>query len=254
MERLREFVPIDEVESDVVRCAVNFPSWVDITRIGLDLQEVETLCRLAGIKSLTITSSDQEKSQSVPMVIGHDASGAAVGGFAESKTQTQALAISPHAQKEHEIFMRKQAEFIDVVLNLNNQAMMEKCARSPEAWANLLDQELCSALQSAGLKHLCAFGNEEKFALIMLVVFGIIGSFPSSLEDIAKYSAFFTAEMYVTFNVFSSYLFKKAGIDSRLSVINLAGAELDRAAIFYIRLLTKNLVQVIQSDQPQIAE
>jgi hypothetical protein len=265
-----ELVPIDEVSSPVVKVALDLPGWVNQKEIGVDLARLENLCAWAGIKTLTLSVNDDEApSHGRPITIGIDKNGQLLGGFEESAVKTHSISVGPLDDDTS----LKCESFIDVNITLNSKALTDfvrehgkKGARSPEAWAKILDQELRTALKEAGLKHLMTRGKIESISALVAASGPIIGAIESAglgattsfilsiagllvVEQIAL-----NAVRYIRLkNIYEAFLkLEEAAKYSyetpnkpRPSIIGAAGIELDRAIVFSIMVETKALIKQI---------
>src|SRR5437773_240279 len=80
------YIPITEISSPKVSINLNLPPWIDPDKIGLNLNRLETFCRIGGIGHLIIAGvTGEETSSTVPMIVGMNEQGGAYAGKAEAK-------------------------------------------------------------------------------------------------------------------------------------------------------------------------
>src|SRR6266567_8242160 len=80
-ERQPKFVPLPDVESETVRILDNLPEFVDREQIGVNVRGIERLCRVGGIRSLTLVGKwDGDTTTYTPTIVGVNKNGEGVAG------------------------------------------------------------------------------------------------------------------------------------------------------------------------------
>lgn len=247
--------PIDNVESDVVKVSLKFPANIGVSKkIGLDVEHLEKLCKLAGIGSLKITSHS-EKDGGRAVIIGTQEDGSAVGGF-EKTTTPKKSKILPGAPNS--LGLWRIGIWENVEISVDFTAIQEKIAQSPkglldvEAWINILDGEIKREIMLIGSKALLQL--EKDIELIKIVIFSIvlgeIAAFTFPHPNLRTFIEGLAASILMV-NILKSTHNKiearrgNIEVDNRLSIMNLFGLELDRAAVFLIRAQIQPLIKKI---------
>jgi len=252
MSKERTLVPISEVESNIVSVSGSgFPDFLDVNRIGVDVNQVESICRLAGLKSLKIVfiSKEVDEGLSIGSV---GAAGAATAGMSVSATRTKDYDLSAHEQDF------KCLTYFSGTIRLNILEVRKRieasgqALRSMDAWGEELNRDLVSelrrlsrqALLSLGVLDVCGKGPG---LLWILAISSKYDGMPGLQLYESLFLYFFLLFLCVNFSIFSLRPSGNNLKDVRQSFFNLFGMELDRWLIAQGRLrLGRKLIGVIE--------
>ncbi len=177
-----DLVPITEVCSPIVQVSIPFPDWVDSDRIGFNLKRVHRLCRIGGIRQLSIIGeSGEETSSSIPMIVGMNEQGGAYAGKAKIKevaTHMDTFNSNTPEATPHAVIWANGS------INLNLDEITQRIrggerwnnnARSVDAWTHYLDKTVREGISSIGWNHLTHVNKEYFMSTYMkfLILSGV---------------------------------------------------------------------------------
>ncbi|MFA5821250.1 MAG: hypothetical protein WC873_04115 [Candidatus Gracilibacteria bacterium] len=258
MGKERELLPIGdgldvyegaEAESRRVRIDLqHLPEFLDANSLVVDIQRLFTLMRVAGIGFLNVvTTDDRSGDGSVPMVVGVDANGQAVGGHGKRVTdkpdfdvnETGETVIGGKNAKEIGITVRLNFDDIVAMIGAKNERI-----NSVEAWSKVMDDNLKHALKIAGLNHLMDINKSDLIAFLLLFSLIYFQGMPIDIFSVS-WTVFVSSPM---FRLLEKFLLKKDKGKTRLSVCNISGIEIDRAIILFLMLRSRQLIHSVVPD------
>lgn len=241
--------PLDQVESDIVHIRLPLPVGVDSARIGIDMVRLETLCRVAGIRQLSIAREDGIDSTKTSITgINQDGSATGIGESQKTKSASE-HGMNPGISKPF-ISTNVRITIDTDELGKTVTENYPQGARSIPGWSQELQKLILTHLRKEGTSFLLS-GNKDDFSreakvLSYFALFGIIlhhNIIPSIIVNMLT----FKTAMYA-----SSLFAKKARPDIyvRNPILSVGGCEWDRALLFLGMILnTRNLIREIREEE-----
>lgn len=181
------FIPINRINSPVVRIDVPLPQFVDTGQIGVDLRRVHALCWLGGLRHLRVEKAGgREDEETTPMVVGVAGDGGAYAGGAVVKKAKpfhfDDYELGSPASELNFLSVPHATVWADGKIQLDLEAMSKRIiedkrykgnARSSEAWARLLNKALKEGIANIGINHLLyGVRKTEMLYLLFLTLMG----------------------------------------------------------------------------------
>ena len=223
----------------------HLPDCIDPNSLVVDIRRLFTLMRVVGIASLDVmTTDDRSDNASVPMIVGFDANGQAVGGRAKGSTYRPDVDID---RGETGLLKNKIAEIrVRIKLNVDDivAAISQKNEKSSsvDVWSKMVDDNLKCALKYAGLGYLLNFNNRDVSAFLTAIFAYFLVSKPSTINIhviVVSLSALVCSQ---NFRLLDKLIGKK---DERASVLSILGVEFDRAIILLLMLRSRRLISSV---------
>lgn len=219
-------------------------------QIVVNAARIRKLCDMAGIENFEIDGTDSLEENLG--IFGVDANGAAVGSFVASKLYEADLI--PRLS----VFAHKCCQTVDLKVNLDKEELASQVEddKSAEDWARKLDRVVREVLLRKGLRHLMKLNKENAVILMAIVCAGsFVGSLFSASVQLSNNTALadplapiivIGMSCGITYSGINA-LFYATSPSSRLSIINIAGAEIDRAVILSAMCLRGRLFDIVNS-------
>lgn len=271
-------VPIQKIKSDIVDLNIAFPRGLDVSRIGIDIVQLETLCKVAGISRFIIETRKSHVDEISPGL-----------GFLESlylgdtsesaKDMRRGFSEDPEFRKtlndiarEVEKRMNQRSVFKKVWSSISNTAVnavlgerkvqrergivssfdeqglfsflsaQEHGATSPEAWVKFLNHIILRKIKGEGTQWLLTPTGRNIFGDICQLLFMTWIVSPIDPNRISLFAILSTLVLCFP------NLFDKETKPERLSFLSLGGVELEEALVLWIKILqTRQLVGIITS-------
>lgn len=247
-EAKTKFVPIDQIQSERLRVDLQLPPFIPVHQIGVNVGRVRFLCNIAGIDHLRVESVSQGTSGFIPVIVGMDDQGSAVAGRVGLKTEVRTFSTETDRLGNEIIDAEHPKRWTDAKVSLNTdevarqiQANPEISAglRSPEPWADVLNQSIKRCLIDEGTRHLILglraseWGATAFFWMYAGVMSSGVVLSPFSLRPHIPAFQEFLLQLMIGSAIWNGidYTFSrsKPGHPYRLSLIK--GPQLDRALI-----------------------
>ncbi|MBX4205981.1 hypothetical protein KW795_02180 [Candidatus Microgenomates bacterium] len=159
-----KFTPMPYAQTQRLRTAAELPFHIE-EEIGLNLESLNKLMQLGGIRHLRIENdTENKKTSKVSLGIsGMNNQGSAYGGVAV----TQMVPPSLDTVELTGGGQLKQAKWMDLTIKLNTQEMTQRMlqadqdVRQPENWARDLQKIVKKTVVGKSLKHLLSLGPYE---------------------------------------------------------------------------------------------
>ncbi len=171
-----KLVPISKIAPDVLSVNLPLPSYVDQNRIGVNVDRIEALCRLAGIRWLSVYSVDGgEASSFTPLIAGHDGSGSAYAAKTGTATQirpfeTRQVSVEDKSGDLPRELTRTDGDIminVDEVVNRIQTEKWEHGIRSTVAWTRYIDEVVRKGIIEIGTKHLTSGLNNIDYGFMV---------------------------------------------------------------------------------------
>ncbi|MEK7672720.1 MAG: hypothetical protein AAB373_02445 [Patescibacteria group bacterium] len=228
-ESQRDLVPLPDVESKILK--LDLPvQYVDPRQIGVRVQDIESMCKFAGIDAFEFSLSNDPAIENGKVEVGRYSNGA--------PTKTT---------KRYDYKCRVNRDEI-------NKVASAKGIHSPESWADVLDQKLKKILklvQKESLKDKTPrdfIYNMSDIGLLALPTLHTIWQSQNiDLSDSLSQGAILAASYKVLLNLVAHLINK----DSRIQFLNIDGVEVDRLIINEVihlcrSMMGKRLIEVIK--------
>lgn len=256
LEKEVDFVPVSSlnIPAERVFFAGNFPEWLDLDKIALNLKRTQTICNLGGIGTLIIWGSNEEEtSKSIPQIAGFNASGEAYASKAATATQAPTFNTrtgTPNSETSHpfrQIVAGITLNNNEIVQRIQNNRGSQGDVRSTDAWVHYINKSLGRGLENIGVKYLVAGLNRGDiletvidYTLPIPIIAGVYGF---KLVGESNSPDFTTPYLfYYGGSLFSTSL-RRVLNHGRLSLFY--GPQLDRAAMLVALTRTSKLVKLL---------
>lgn len=232
--------------------AGNFPEWLDLDKIALNLKRTQTICNFGGISTVVIYgTNDEETYKSIPQIAGFNSSGEAYASKVSTATQVllfDTISTPTNPEAEHP-YRQILAGIIlnnnEVVQRIQNDRGSKRNVRSTDTWAHYIDKSLGRGLENIGVKYLVTGLNRNE---ILFAVFTYILPIPilAGLHGFLKlagvsYSPEFTGYLFGYAGMLLPQSIERIRHQGRLSLF--FGPQFDRAAALVALTRTGKLVK-----------
>lgn len=243
----------DQRPSDKFIVDLNLPAYVDQDRIGVDLDRIYKLCKIAGIgRIVMIGEVGGETSTTIPQVVGMNSDGSAIASRSVVETDSPAFDSSSNPWSPDR---RTDNRLINISIKANIDEISMKIAdskegvRSTSGWARELDKGVRTPIRSLGTRNLVTTRPHISPDLWPLLnapgfMLNTINFPPDDLIDAVFYGSQFS--VYLISRA-QSKLMSKINDDHRFSLI--PGPQLDRAVWFSVVLASGKLIKDMYPDQ-----
>ena len=246
LSKKQQLIPVDEVESDVlidVSNTIRLPDWVDRSQVGINVEQIERICRVAGIKTVTIKTlndaSDAFEASDViedadiiqGMVEDMVESAYKIAGtdLEEKKAQQMSLTKSKRPERPLEIMCHESE--LTVILDMD--AIESKVNdKDIDAIMMVINTEVKNCLRTAGVT-------------MGVVGYNLIGAIATALiAVIGKKMGGIPTAILLPFlaSAIAGIVYEIKGKSPRFSLTGLTGMEIDRAIVVEYLSRTKNLI------------
>lgn len=133
-----DFIPINEVKSQKINVSIPFPEYLDVSKIGINVPRIQTLCQVGGLKHLSILGSSEEQT---PFT-----------GPAKNIITFDELDIRPHAAAWARGATNINMDWITREAEKNRTPTSD--TQLTKAWSVNLDRIVRSEIANLGWKHL----------------------------------------------------------------------------------------------------
>lgn len=262
-----KLTPISRVheESDRIRVAIPFPSWVESHRIGMDVSRTERLMNWGGISSLQVIGDpDGQRTAVMPITVGSTRSGARFAGMGAAKESTSLESLQSNMDGNHRWAFRN-AEWTSTKITLNlpeMQRMIDEkkgSLRKPESWTPNIDKALRRGIRKSGTEHLLTHFTPSQVLLNLwinvnnsllssahLSIYDFLARAQPRVPDIRSliFDTVFNFTFWSTMESFRYGIDTGKGTGYRISLF--PGWEIDRAAGLQVLSRTQKLVRPIR--------
>lgn len=241
-----KFIPLPEANTEKVRFNLDFPRFVDASRIGVDVEGIAAMCRMGGIKHLRVIGETEGKTTSQEVnIVGFTSRGEAFAGKGKTSNVPTMHSDSQLTARYRGLFSHCD-EWINVTTTLNmdeitSRIMRERKfpegVRSIDAWTAHLNRDIKTAIRQKGTRHLL-FGL-SKAQLFFLAFYDLPWKIPTGPQDfIAPFLGGNIGGLII-----GQGISRISGGRPRFSCF--FGPELDRAAVLQVMTRTQTLVKPI---------
>jgi len=244
------YVPLDQAYTSRVRFDVTLPAYVDRRRIGVNVDRVDKLCKIGGIKHLTVTGTDGEVSSFTPTIVGSN-NGEAYAARKGAKTKAPTYSID---SEEHRALLDVMPGFRHTVatLNLNLTDTADRVmkdsnkqgkVRDVEKWIPYLDDSLKKGLIDITTQNLNSAGGKKVFIIMSTfgVTLGLLQGITYSPQVTLIPSILFT---YQVSNYVERYMGRNFSLENyRWSLFS--GLQFDRVFVVKIMANRGNLLKAL---------
>lgn len=252
-----QLIPINQIESDIIQVNLPLPDFLKTERIGIDILRLETLCRVAGIKTLNIGRMNTDENSETISISGINHDGTAAGVATREVVKSKSIS----RREEHGVFWRKFSIGVHAMIKISMNALMqrisardEKGARSIEGWSQELEEIILRHVKKEGLHNLLSPNGEDVMSDINMAITPLMGYYLLYLDlgDNIKNLPIKTILVALFFicrtagQVITKREMTVSDEDWRISPLSIGGIEWDRALMF-LRMIanTRGLVSEI---------
>lgn len=175
------FVPISQSDTQRVKFALPLPPYLETERVGVNAAKIDRLCRIGGIKHLTVTGEDGEISSFTPTIVGISKKGEALAAKTGAKTKAPTYSIDSEG---HSALLNVIPGFRHTVatLNLNLGDVADRImkdsneqgkVRDVKKWTPYLDESLKKGLSDIAMQNLISAGGKKVFIVMSAVGIGL---------------------------------------------------------------------------------
>lgn len=236
-------VPIDEAHTDRIRFVSEFP-YVDKKQIGVNLNRIQQIMDLGGIRSLRVSTVEKKEESHSPTVVGFDSQGGAYAGKTSSRT------IGETHEYEGKVHRDKESGFspvVDLTINLNTVEMSGRISRkegvrSADAWSREIDRIVKKGMRDSGTRVLTIETWKREWG-------AHVGYFSVYVPHYIKDGNFRLADIlvFLLVGMTASTAHQLMVREHRLSLFY--GPQLDRAALLQLRTRTQKIVAAIDAEK-----
>jgi len=168
----RQYTPLPQANDEKVRINLSLPEFVDTNRVGVNLQEIHYLCRIAGIKHLLVTDTyAEEKSEEKPTVVGVTSSGEALAGKVKHQKRDLFNTSSDQSIGPGEVGLSHSARWVNGTIYMDIRSIateiisnktQEDGVRSIPAWTYEFNSTMKKGIRDIGTRHLLAGLNRDE--------------------------------------------------------------------------------------------
>ncbi len=166
---------------------ITLPSWLKSEEIILNLRRLLRMMNLAGMATLGLrTVNDEEPSQSIPTIVGIDASGGALAGKAGFADPERFFSSDKRVRLIEDGVVFHELLWTDVTGRINIQRLLERVSERGDVrdiglLAQSLDKAVRVIIREEGTRHLL-FGHSisERLFAIGMQVYGLLSAVSST--------------------------------------------------------------------------
>ena len=157
-----EYVPIEFAFGERSQFSLSFPPYLDTKKIGVNIDQIDKLCRLGGISHVRIINGKvDEITKFSSTVVGISRNGEALVGKVGLETSVSTYDVNSRrldlGSTSHA------ATWVSTTISINNNEICRRISgepkwkngtRSTEAWVTQLDEAVKQGITKTGFKHL----------------------------------------------------------------------------------------------------
>jgi hypothetical protein len=216
-ETITPLTEINTYQPDRVHMALNLPKWVDQEQILIKSQRLVGLLTLAGIEMLNVKSEVGKQTSKVrPGISGMNSQGGAYGAIAKTETTPSFEHVSELEDEVDFLKLHNMRWVRGLTVKLNNDEIVQRLndrkanLRSPDVWAEQIDQAVRTSIRQEGIKHLMTLSRQEILTYALWIMNSrslppIVNGFSNLKENIMQ-MGMHASEMLVGF-VYTEFLF-----------------------------------------------
>lgn len=164
-EAFNKYIPLSQLEGATIEVgkenktttmefSPNLPSYVDTSKIGINVFAIHRRCRMAGIETIVFLGSAGETSSATPAIVGMSDDHTAIAAKAGTARIEPTFSSNSEGDKYKSLSL-SELTWTDITVKMNTSETAERITerkkqlRSPEEWA----KEINTALQESILKE-----------------------------------------------------------------------------------------------------
>ena len=240
-----KFVPLNNLQSEIVEANLVLPAAAGLDQLGVDIIRLETLCRVAGIRKLTIRNKKSEPEGTT--IAGRNNDGTAMGSLMGSKAISTS---SQESSKGLKVWTHTEANIeIDIAMLANKiSEKFPEGVRSLNGWSEELEEIITKHVGDEGLKFLLAAEKETIIMDMMVTLFAYVSLVLAHRNILVTVIVAIMARL-TGYEITSRIAKKIRVLDTRMSPLSIGGIEWDRALVLIGMIAnTRNLIGKISQE------